>query len=232
MTPKKNEKSLHQTARQLAMATSEAREALMFLRVHWDKLSPLQRGKQLDVLIGFKCSVRGIAAELQKPATSIRRYIALANPAKAGSNWIEEMQRTWAEEPEDQSEMNVGEDARQIPSGIPTETTVRSVTKEVLPAQNHALTSTAQQTKKTSSPLSTKVKQPPVVNGATSGQENRAGEDTRITRLVDAYMNRGQVIDDNMQRLARLSEEIVKRPLTSARLMKRQGRALPPTDTH
>lgn len=91
----KIEKRINQTVHQLAMTRPEVREALEALRACWSDLSPLQRGEQLNVLIGFKCSAGGIAKELGKPATSILRYIALANPPE---HWIETMERTWAPE--------------------------------------------------------------------------------------------------------------------------------------
>ena len=55
----KIEKRINQTVHQLAMTRPEVREALEALRACWSDLSPLQRGEQLNVLIGFKCSAGG-----------------------------------------------------------------------------------------------------------------------------------------------------------------------------
>src|ERR1035437_7425032 len=151
----KNEKRINQTAHQRAMENPEVREALSALRARWSDLSPQQRGEQLNVLISFKCSVGGIAKELGKPATSIRRYIALANPPDAGGDWIATMERTWAEDPQEQSTMSAGEAACHFPSKIPAKKIVVPVINETCPAQDHAHTSTVQQTKKITSLLST-----------------------------------------------------------------------------
>jgi hypothetical protein len=193
----KNEKRINQTAHQRAMESPEVREALSALRARWSDLSPQQRGEQLNVLIGFKCSINGIAEELGKSATSIRRYVA-----EAGDDWITTMENAWAEDPEEQSTRGADQYPCHFPSKIPAKKIVGPVINETCPAQDHAHTSTAQKAKKITSPLSTRVKEPPVVNSAMSRQEDQVGEDIPKTSLVNAYMRRGQIIDDKIQRLA------------------------------
>jgi hypothetical protein len=223
----KNEKRINQTAHQRAMESPEVREALSALRARWSDLSPQQRGEQLNVLIGFKCSINGIAEELGKSATSIRRYVA-----EAGDDWITTMENAWAEDPEEQSTRGADQYPCHFPSKIPAKKIVGPVINETCPAQDHAHTTTAQKAKKITSPLSTRVKEPPVVNSAMSRQEDQVGEDIPKTSLVNAYMRRGQIIDDKIQRLAAIPEQIKPRPILSPTSMKRQGKPVPPKDTH
>jgi hypothetical protein len=226
----KNEKRVNQTAHQHAMTRPEVREALIGLRACWSILTPRQLGEQLNELVGFECSVRGIAKELGKPETSIRRFITLAKQPEKDSNWIAMRERTCAEVPKEPSTMSAGEAVCHFPSKIPAKEIVGHVINETCPAQDHAHTSTAQQTKKITFPLSTRVKEPPVVNCAMSRQEHQVGEDTPKTSLVDAYMNRRQILDDKIQRLVAIPEQIKPRPIWNASSMKRQGKPVPPKD--
>jgi hypothetical protein len=221
----KTKKRINQTAHQRAMKIPEVQETLNALRARWNDLSPQQRGEQLNVLIGFKCSEDGIAKELGKPATSIRRYIK-----EAGGDWFSIMERTWAEDPQEESTMCTGNVACRFPPKIPAKKIVSPVKNETCPAQDHAHTSTAEQTKKNTSPVSTKVKEPLVVNGPVSRQEDQVRGATPKTSLVDAYMNSEQIRANNIQRLAAISEQIKPRPIPNARSMKRQGKPEPPTD--
>ena len=218
----KNEKRINQTAHQRAMESPEVREALSALRARWSDLSPQQRGEQLNVLIGFKCSINGIAEELGKSATNLRRYME-----KAGGDWITTMENAWAEDPEEQSTRGADQYPCHFPSKIPAKKIVGPVINETCPAQDHAHTSTAQKAKKITSPLSTRVKEPPVVNSAMSRQEDQVGEDIPKTSLVNAYMRRGQIIDDKIQRLAAIPEQIKPRPILSPTSKKRQGKPKP-----
>jgi len=221
----KTKKRTNQTAHQRAMKIPEVQETLKALRARWNDLSSQQRGEQLNVLIGFKCSQDGIARELGKPATSIRRYIN-----EAGGDWFSTMERTWAEDPQEESTMCTGNVACRFPPKIPAKKIVESVTNETSPAQDHAHISTAEQTKKIIPPFSTRVKEPPVENGAMSRQENQVGEGAPKTSMVDAYMNSKRIHDDKIQRLETIPDQIESRPLRTARSMKRQGRPEPPTD--
>ena len=223
----KNEKRINQTAHQRAMENPEVREALSALRAHWSDLSPQQRGEQLNVLISFKCSVNGIAKELGKPATNLRRYME-----KAGGDWITPMENAWADDPQEQSTRGADQYPCHFPPRIPAWKIVGPVINETCPAQDHPHTSTAQQTKKITSPLSTRGKESPLVNNAMSRQKVQVGEDTPKTSQVDAYMSRGQIIDDKIQRLAAIPEQIKPRPIWTPTSMKRQGKPVPPKDTH
>jgi hypothetical protein len=90
--------------------------------------------------------------------------------------------------------------------------------------QDHARTTTAQQTKKITYPSSTAVKEPPVVSGATSGQENQVVEDSPRKRNADAILKTLQIRQNKLQRLASIPEQIKPRPLYDARSLGRQGR--------
>jgi len=215
------------------MTNPEVQEVLNDVRACWNDLSPLQLGEKLNVLIGFKCSRRGIAKELGKPARTIDRYIALVNPPKEGSDWATMLERTLPKKPQKQSSISACEADRRIPSKIPAKKGVGPVIKEKYPAQDHAHISTAQQTKKMTSPLSIMAQEPPVVNGAMGGQENPAGEDTSKMSLVDQFnLSRGPITPDKIQRLAAMSKQMERRPFRDARSMKRQGKPLPPIDPH
>ena len=213
-----SEKRVNQTAHQRAMTNPEAREALSTLRANWNVLSPQQRVVQLKVLIGFGCSERGIAKDLGQPATTIRSYI------KPASDWIADMEDAWAEDSQEQSTMSDGQVACRFPSKIPAKKIGGPVINETCPAQEPAHTSTVRQTREITSPLSTKVKESPVVNGAMSRQENQVGEDTPKRSLADAVMNRGQILANRMQRLAAISEQGSSRPNRTAGSMRRQGK--------
>jgi hypothetical protein len=222
-----NEKRINQTAHQRAMENPEVREALSALRARWNDLSPQQRGQELKVLISFKCSVRGIAKELGESESNLRRYIM-----EADGDWITTMENAWAESPEEQSARITYQNPCHFPPRFPGKEIVVSVINETCPVPDHPHTSTAQQTKKITSPLSTRGKEPPVVNSAMSRQDDQVGKDVPKTSLVDAYMRRGQIIDDKIQRLASLHEQIKPRPILSPTSMKRQGKPVPPEDTH
>jgi hypothetical protein len=226
----KKEKRINQTAHQRAMANPKAREALRTLRARWSDLSRLQRGEQLNVLkIEFKFSVRGIAREIGESATTIQRCIDLVNPPE---DWITTMQNTWAVEPEEQSTMSAGYDVCHFPPKIQAKKIVEPVIKETCAAQDHAQTPATQQTKKIASPLSTKVMEPPVVNGAVSRQEGQVGERIPKSSLVDAYMRRDQIKEDKRRRFEAIADQIPPRPIFDATSMKRQGKQVPPKDPH
>ena len=226
------EKPLNETANQRAMTRPEVREALNVLRTSWSDLSPQQRGEKLNVLIGFKCSRRGIAKELGTQESNIRKCIAKANPSEEGNDWATMMKSTLAKEPQKQNTKSASEDVRQIPSKIPAKKKAEPVIKETYPMQDQARTSTAQQTKKITYPSSTAVKEPPVVSGATSGQENQLGEDSPGKKMADAILKTWQNRQDKLQQLASTSEQIKPRPQYDARSLGRQGGPLPPKDRH
>jgi hypothetical protein len=228
----RKEKPLNQTAHQRAMSKPEVREVLNVLRTSWSDLSPQQRGEKLNVLIGFNCSRRGIAKELGKQESNIRKYIAKANPSEEGNDWATMMKSTLAKEPQKQSTKSASEDVRRIPSKIPAKKQAEPVIKETYPMQDQARTSTAQQTKKISYPSSTAVKEPPVVSAATSGLENQAGEDTPKTSKADAILKAWRNREDRRQRLASTPEQIQPRPFYDAHSLGRQGGPLPPKDRH
>ena len=228
----KKEKTLNVTANQRAITRPEVQEALNVLRTRWRDLSPQQRGERLNVLIGFGCSGRGIAKELGKSESNIRKYIPKANPPEEGDDWATMMESTLAKEPKKQSTKSASKDVRQKPSKIPAKKRAEPVIKETYPMQDHARTSTAQQTEKITSPSSTAVKERPVASGAKSGQENQAGENTPKTNLVDAFSNMERIREDKKLRLASIHDQIEPRPFYDAHSLGRQGGPIPPKDRH
>ena len=227
----KKEKPINQTAHQRAMQRPEVRETLKALRTSWSDLSQQQRGEKLNVLIGFGCSRRKIADGLGESESSIRRSIAKANPPEEGNDWATMMKGTIAEKSQKQRTKNASEDVRRIPSKIPAMKSAAAVIRETCPTQDHAHATIAKQTKKITSPLSTAIKEPRVVSGATSGPENQAGENTPRTNPVEAISNMERV-RAKIQRLASIPDQIKRRPLFDARSLGRQGRPLPPEDRH
>lgn len=216
-------KPLNETANQRAMTRPEVREALNVLRTSWSDLSSQQRGEKINVLIGFKCSRRGIAKELGKQESNIRKYIAKANPSEKGDDWATMMKSTLVKEPQKQSAKSASEDVRRIPSKTPANKKAEPIIKKTYPTQDHARASTAQQTKKITYPSLTAVKEPPVVSSASSGQENRLGEDGPGETITGAILKAWQDRQDRLKRLASISEEIKPRPLYDARSLGRQG---------
>jgi hypothetical protein len=226
----KKEKTLNVTANQRAITRPEVQEALNVLRTRWRDLSPQQRGERLNVLIGFGCSGHGIAKELGKSESNIRKYIPKDNPPEEGNDWATMMKSTLAKEPKKQSTKSASEDVRQIPSKIPAKKRAEPVIKETYPMQDHARTSTAQQTKKITRPSSTPVKALPVLSAATSGQENQAGKDNPQKRNADAILKTWQTRQDRLQGLASIHEQIKRRPHYDAYSIGRQGGPIPPKD--
>jgi hypothetical protein len=78
-------KRSNQTANLKAMAVPEVQKLVNDLKSQWESLSPQARGEKLDTLLGFKCSVLGIAREVQQPARNMYRYIEQARASKADS---------------------------------------------------------------------------------------------------------------------------------------------------
>lgn len=177
MTTKKkvsgNESRINQTDHQRAMTNPKVRESLMGLQNCWSLLTQRELGGQLNALIRFNCSVRGLAKELGKSETSIRRLMKLAKQPEEDSEGITVRESTSAAVPKRPSTVSTGEAVRHFPSKIPAKKIVEPVIREVSPAQDHAHASTAEQTKKIPSPLSTTVKKLPVVDGRMSRQEGQ-----------------------------------------------------------
>jgi hypothetical protein len=227
----KHEKRRNDTAHQRALTNPEVLAALKTLRASWSDLSPRQRVEKVNVLIGLKCSMRGIAEELGKKESSFRRYIRQANPAEASDDWASMLESTLAKKPQKQSTKIPGEDVRRIPSKLPAKAIVGVTTKETHPMRHDARLSTAQQTKRITSQASTAAKTPPTVDGGSSGQKNQATEDTPRMSLPDQYiLTRGPITLEKIQRLDAMSKQMERRPVQGAGTLTRQGRPLPPTD--
>ncbi len=223
-------KPVNQTAHRRAMKNSKTNAAFSALRERWDDMSAEQRGEQIIELISLKCSVRGIADELGKPPTTIRRYIGSAKSSETNSGWIGRMERTLAKKPPTPKTKSVHEVADCKRSEIPAEKGPRSVIKEMAPVKNDVHSSTTQQTKRITASSSTSAQVRPVVNHASSDKESRPGEHEPKTRPAGIYESSRQIAEAKRQRLAAIPDSIGTRPYRDARSMPRQGRPLPPVN--
>ena len=229
----KNEKEqrVNQTAHQQAMANPQAQKALSVLRDDWNGLSPEQLGERLNELIGLGCSARGIAKELGKPETSIRRYIALANQPEPGSDWITMLERTLATGFPTQSAKNTREAADCKPSRIPTKKGARPIVKETSSVKDHVQSSRTPQAKKVATPPSTRAQERPILDRVASEKQSQPGVGEPGMSPLELYkLSKGQSLEDRMRRLAAISDSIKPRPFRNAHSMQRQGRPLPPKD--
>ena len=86
------------------------------------------------------------------------------------------------------------------------------------------------QTKKITSPSSTRAQTHSVVNGALSEKESRERDGEPEMSLVEQYkLSRGQSTPEKIRRLMAIPDSIARRPIRDALSMKRQGKPLPPT---
>lgn len=233
MTKKKDKKKQRRndTAHQRAMAYPNVQEAYSALRSNWNKLSLPQRGEQLQKLIDFGCSVRGVADDLGKKDTTLRRYIAQANSAGEGIDWSAMLEHTLAKEPQKEDITRARAAVIDMPHKIPAKQ-VAGPSKEQCPMQDHAQPSKAQQTKKLIASSSKRAEEPPPAIGAVTGQEDRAGQDAPRPSPLEQYKLRHPSLSERIRLLAEMPKLIEARPYRDARSMKRQGKPLPPTDTH
>jgi hypothetical protein len=223
-------KHLNQTANQRAMKNPKTQAAFSRIRERWNGMSAEQRGEQLIELIGFKCSVRGIADELGQPATTIRRYIGLAKSTETSCGWITRMERTLAKGSLTQETKSAREVADCKPSETPAKKGALPVIKKTCTVKDDVHSSTTQQTKGITSSSAASAQVRPVMNQTSSEKESRTGEHEPKTRLVDLISSREQIIQDKVRRLAAIPDSIQPRPVLNARSMQRQGRPLPPID--
>jgi hypothetical protein len=225
----KNQKAKHlnQTAHRRAMKNSKTEAAFSSLRERWDGMSDEQRGEQLIELIGLKCSVRGLADDLGKPESTIRRYIRLAKSTQTNRGWIARLERTLAKGPLTQKTTSARELADCKPSETPSKKAPQSVIKEMYPVKNDVHSSTTQQTKRIISSSSTSAQVRPVINQASSEKESRPGVHEPRARPIDLYFSRMQITQDKIQRLAAIPDSIEARPYRDAKSIKRQGKSSP-----
>ena len=221
----KNEQRRNDTDHQRAMTEPRVQKLLSALRVSWNDLSPQERGEQLSKLIDFGCSVRGIARELGKPESSIRRYIAQANSSESGSDWIAMMELTLAKEPEEETTMSALEAARQAGSLIPRKKGMGPVVEEMHPGKDHVHSPTTPPAKNVTSPSLTRAQELPAMNPDLSGKQSQTESGEPGMSLVDIYKSsQGQSISDSVRRLEAISNSIEPRPFQNAKSMKRQGK--------
>src|ERR1700689_4129696 len=91
-------------------------------------------------------------------------------------------------------------------------TGAQSVIKEKCPVKDDVHSSTTQQTKRITSPLSTRAHERPVVNHASSDKESRPGEH-------DLCISSGPITPDRIRRLAAIADSIKARPVWDANSM-------------
>jgi hypothetical protein len=223
-------KHVNDTANQRAMKNPKAQAILSALRKGWDGMSPEQLGEQVIELIRLKCSVRGIADELGKAESTVRRKVDSAKSAGTNSGWIRMLERTLAKKPLKPKAKSARKVPGCKPSVAPAEKGPRAAIKKVCPVKNDVHSSTVQQIKRTASSSSTSAQVHRVVNHASSDKESLPGEQEPKANLVELYMNRDQSNLDKIQQLAGIADSIAPRPYRDARSMERQGRPLPPSD--
>ena len=199
MTRKKN----NLTAHQRAMARPEVQEIFKGLRAGWKDLSSEQRCEKLSVLIGFKCSGRGIAKELGEPESNIRKYIPKANQLKEGSDFATMVKSTLAKESQKQSAKRASEDVRPLPTKVLAKEIVAPVIEENHPTKDNAQASTAQQTD--ISPSSAAAEEPQAASGVNDGRGN------------------AKTLEERIGRMDRMHEQIEPRKHFDARSLGRQG---------
>ncbi len=217
---------------QRAMTDPRVQRLLSALRANWNDQIPQENGAPLKKLKDLGCPVRGIARELGKPASSIRRYIKHANSSESRSAWVAMMERTVAKEPEEETTMSAIEAARQAGALIPRKKGLGPVIEETHSEKDHVHSSTAPPAKKVTSPALTRAQELRAMNPDQSGKQIQAGSGEPRMSLVDAYkLSKGQSISDSVRRLEAIPDSIEPRPFQNARSMKRQGKPLPPEDT-
>ncbi|HKF49356.1 MAG TPA: hypothetical protein VKB38_18500 [Terracidiphilus sp.] len=230
----KNEKRKrsNQTGHQRAITDPKVVDALNALRGSWSDLSPQQRGEQLSALIDRKCSVRGLAKELGKPESSLRRYMAEANSTESDGGWATMMRRTLAKGPVAPNAPGAPKNSgNRISEILQAKKGTKAVVKDKPNVEDRVHLPTTPQTKNRVSPPSATAQGQPIENSGLGGTQSQAGNGGPRISLVDQYrFSRGQGISDKMQRLAEVADSIQPRPFRNARSLKRQGKPSPPTD--
>ncbi len=179
----KIEKRINQTAHQRAMTQPRSSRGLKCSSSLLEQPQSVATGRTAKRVEGLQMFCEGDRQGIRGTGDKYPQVHRASQ--SAGSDWIATMERTWAEDAEEQSTMSAVEPPCRFPSKIPAKKIVGPVINETSPAQDHAHPSTAQQTKKIASPLSTTVKEPPVVNGPMSRQEVQVGEGTPKTGQRD-----------------------------------------------
>jgi hypothetical protein len=231
---KKNEdgktKKRNQTAHQRAMANPKIREAVSALQSNWDDLSPGQLGEQLQRLVYAECSVKGLARDLGKPESNLRRHIELVNPSRSRSDSKAEIKRTSAKEPEKRSVTSSLKAAIESRNMFFKKKAIAPAVQKPDPPNEPQHPAMAQRAKMISNPASIVTKAPLVVVDGLARQESPAEEERPPMSPLESYNSATPSLQERMQQLASLPDSIPSRPFRDARSMKRQGRPLPPTD--
>ena len=213
------------TAHERAIKSPKVREAVSKLRSGWDGLSSLDRGQQLTKLTELNCSERGLAVELRKPPSTLRRYIALVTKSTIDSKAA--TGDAIAKKTKAQSATSTLEAARQSKSMFQKVGALNTLSH----AKALQLNSKAQPAEGTASPV-------PIAPKAPSNAKsvlNRAGEPTELDfsklSLHDQYLyTQGITTTEKRRQFDEDEKRRVRRLFGSASLMKRQGRPLPPED--
>lgn len=232
MTKKKdgNTKRSNQTDHRTAMKNPKVQAVLNSLQLKWNTLSSEQLGGHLITLIELKCSRRGIAKYLNKPDTTIRRYIDLVNDSKHESDSIAEMGRTLAKRPEEESSKSPLEAARESKAMFQASKSARLEVNKHDQAKKpqHALKT--QLTGRTPSPVPAVAEEPRVGSEGRNEKENRTQEAISELTPLQIYNRTRSSMSDRIPRLASIAESIPSRPYRDARSMKPQGKPVPPAD--
>jgi hypothetical protein len=227
----KSKRRRNQTAHERAMTDPKVREAVSNLKSDWDLLSPLQRGKQLNKLVDLTCSERGLAEELRKPPTTIRRYMELAASSESRSDSKAEMGDANAKKTKVQSATNALESARESKPLFQKTGTRGAAIKISSQAKATQINPKIQSAKGIAHTASIAPKQPPTVKGVVKKQEEPTRQIVGETSLVDQYLRmKGIITPEQRRQLVEDEKKRKRRLLGSARLMKRQGLPLPPED--
>lgn len=222
---KAGKKHVNQTAHQRAMTNPKTQAILTALRKGWDGMSPEQLGKQVIELISLECSVRGIADELGRPATTIRRCIGSAKSSETSRGRSATMKRAVAKESLTQKTKSAREVAGCKSSETPAKQEAPSPIKEISSVRDDAHSSTTQQTERITTSSSTRAQVRPDVNQTLSDEESRPGEHEAKTRPVGPSVSSEKTIQARMQRLADLAAEPMQpRPIWNANSMRRHGK--------
>jgi hypothetical protein len=193
-------------------------------------LNQQELGEKLSNLIELNCSIRGIAEELNKPPTTIRRQMDLVQPSRNRRDSRTAKGRTFAQEPSKQVTMSAIEASqaskamfqrnRALGLGI--------VKTEAGKEPQHALK--AQSTTRVATPASITSQEPPACNEGLGRKESRTQEGGPTLTPIEKYNLAQSNMAERIGRLESLPDQIPPRPRWDARSMQRQGKPSPAKD--
>jgi hypothetical protein len=222
----KNPKRRNQTDHERAMKTPCVREIFSALQSNWDKLTSRQAGEQLQRLEDLGCTGQGLARDLEKSETNIRKRIKEANSSDERGGWIAAMESTLAKTPDRRKEISAIEASRESKAMFQKNKKAGTVIKEKPLTKGPKDTLGAQPKEKFTTTSLISAKETAKVTDKVSEQSDQAGESASKMTLVD-YSN--SIRQGRIQRLIDISQsDMTRRPLTNASQLGRQGRPIPP----